>query len=369
MRRPLRVVALGKGNGRVLVSSTRNAGDLLAEFKATGRQEAFEEIVRRYAAMVFGVCLKTTRNAHDAEDATQAVFLTLAVQCKNPTGRGEILYVGPWLQKVARRISLDVRRSKKRRQVREETHANNNGHANGNGNGAYHDDGSAGVDIEELKVVLNEELNQLPAKYRLPMILHYYGGLSRDEIARELGCKASTLGVRIHRGKQMLAKRLTERGASPIEMGMSLGAGLTLAVKSAVSDGMVASTSKAAAKLMAGEELGAMISSHVLSVAHGAVGAAMLAKLKLVAACVVVALVTAAAGATAKVLPLDQLRFQLPVRFDGLFELPKLRSPFRAPQVNAGQAPGRQESALAAATRSAATDAAVEAVIWLAEGD
>ena len=39
-------------------------------------------MVRRYAAMVFGVCLKTTRNAHDAEDATQAVFLNLAVHCK-----------------------------------------------------------------------------------------------------------------------------------------------------------------------------------------------------------------------------------------------------------------------------------------------
>jgi RNA polymerase sigma factor (sigma-70 family) len=366
---------LGKGRVIVVSSPTRNAGELLAEFKASGRQEAFEEIVRRYAAMVFGVCLKTTRNAHDAEDATQAVFLTLAVQCK--TEKGDITYVGPWLQKVARRISLDLRRSKKRREVRETNHAtangNGNGSASGNGhsNGAYHDNGSAGIDVEELKVVLNEELNQLPAKYRLPMILHYYGGLTREEIASELGCKPSTLGVRIHRGRQMLAKRLTLRGATPVAMGMSLAVGLSLAVRATVSDGMVVSTSHAAAKLMAGEQLGTVISSHVLAVAQGAAGVAMLAKLKLVAAVVVAAVVLGAgAGAAAKVLPIESLKLQWPISFDGVFRLPSFRSPFRAPQANAAGAarggPGRSwNDALAAAARTAAEASPVQTVMWV----
>jgi RNA polymerase sigma factor (sigma-70 family) len=327
------VVALGKGNGSTSVSSPRNAVELLAEFKLTGRQEAFEEIVRRYAAMVFGVCLKTTRNAHDAEDATQAVFLNLAVHCKSRAQ--DIIYVGPWLQKVARRVSLDIRRSRKRRQLREENHANNHHNGNGNGNG-HHDGGQNGVDVEELKVVLNEELHQLPAKYRLPMILHYYGGLSREEMARELGCKPSTLGVRIHRGRQMLAQRLTERGASPGHL--SLGMALTLAVRGSVSDGMIVETSRAAAELMAGNQLGPMISSHVLAFSHGAAGVALIAKLKAVAAVVLVALLTlgAAAGALAKVLPLDELR-QWPVKLQGIFRLPRLQSPFQAPRADAGE--------------------------------
>ena len=96
-----------------------NARELLAEFKATGDQHAFEEIVRRYAGMVFGVCLRTTKNTHDAEDATQAVFLSLAAQCK--TGDG-VKYLGPWLQQVAKRVSLDIKRSKKRREARELRH-------------------------------------------------------------------------------------------------------------------------------------------------------------------------------------------------------------------------------------------------------
>src|SRR5678816_1378359 len=88
----------------------------------------------------------------DAVDATQAVFLNLAVHCK--TNDQSITYVGPWLQKVARRVSLDIRRSKKRRAVREEAHATTNSRINGNGNG-HVNGGQDGVDVEELKVILN----------------------------------------------------------------------------------------------------------------------------------------------------------------------------------------------------------------------
>ena len=61
---------------------------------------------------------------------------------------------------------------------------------------------------------------------------------------------------------------------------------------------MIASTSRAAAELMAGgNQLGSMISSHVLAFSRGAVGMAMIAKLKTVAAVVLVALLTMAAAA------------------------------------------------------------------------
>src|SRR6266446_3382683 len=84
-----------------------------------GRQRPFEEIVRRYAGMVFNVCLRITKDKHDAEDATQAVFLTLALQAKRGA---QIKALGPWLQQVAKRLSLDLRRSKSRRRNREERH-------------------------------------------------------------------------------------------------------------------------------------------------------------------------------------------------------------------------------------------------------
>ena len=149
-----------------------------------------------------------THDAHDAEDATQAAFLTLAVHAKTS---GKIRYLGPWLKKVSHRLALDIRRSKKRRVAREHRHAEDTGHSNGNGHGAAV---SSDLQIEELRGVLREEIDKLPAKYRMPLILHYFGGMSPEEMSRELGCNTSTLGVRLHRGRKMLAGDLTSRGIS-----------------------------------------------------------------------------------------------------------------------------------------------------------
>src|SRR4051794_41743400 len=100
-------------------AAAAEARDLLADFAATGRQEPFEEIVRRYGAMVFNLCYEVTGNRHDAEDAVQAAFLSLAVQSKSGT---PVHAIGPWLQQVARRMSLDINRSRKRRKNREAIH-------------------------------------------------------------------------------------------------------------------------------------------------------------------------------------------------------------------------------------------------------
>src|SRR5205814_9986414 len=67
-----------------------------------------------------------------------------------------------------------------------------------------------------------EELNKLPAKYRMPLVMHYFGGLSREEMAAELGCNPSTLGVRVHRGKALLGSRLAKRGVGISAVAMAV---------------------------------------------------------------------------------------------------------------------------------------------------
>src|ERR1700710_1886156 len=120
-----------------------------------GRQGPFEEITRRYAGMVFNVCLRVTKDKHDAADATQAVFLTLALHAKKGT---EIKALGPWLQQVGTRLSLDLRRSKSRRKTREERHHHETTYRRNSLNG----DALPPADMDEMKAVLNEELHKLP---------------------------------------------------------------------------------------------------------------------------------------------------------------------------------------------------------------
>ena len=197
--------------------------------------------MRAYGGMVLSVCYKVTKDAADAEDASQAVFLTLAVQCK--TGN-PIQYLGPWLKKVAKRTALDLIRSKKRRTRRETVTAENRPEH-------YTVRPGAAPEADELNAILRAELDELPGKYKMPLVLHYFGGLSHDQISKEMKCTTAALGVRLHRARKMLGKRLTARGIS-LE-GVALSAALAAAVPVVFSERFITHTSAAVAGIAYGQ--------------------------------------------------------------------------------------------------------------------
>ncbi|MHC4607860.1 MAG: RNA polymerase sigma factor, partial [Planctomycetota bacterium] len=51
-------------------------------------------------------------------------------------------------------------------------------------------------------------LDDLPDDYRVPLLLHYYDGLTYEQIAGVLDCPQGTVGTRIHRGLDRLRKVL-----------------------------------------------------------------------------------------------------------------------------------------------------------------
>jgi RNA polymerase sigma factor (sigma-70 family) len=287
------------GHGGVAASAGRIAGfagwsadELLAAFRHRSNQAAFEEVVRRYSAMVLATCMGVSRNRHDAEDAAQATFLTLAMQMRQ--GK-EVRAIGPWLQQVARRVSLDQRKSAKRRTRREEIHS---AEWLRQGTEQQRHEQETIHDVGDLKRVLSEELETLPPKYKLPLILHFYGGLSREQMSRELGCKAATLGVRIFRAKEMLGRRLAARGVmlDGVSLDGSGAGGGTLGcvgvggavlsvvlgdvVRSSVSDALVRQTVEVASHLSAGTAYPGVLSLGVMDLAERAVSTLALARLR-----------------------------------------------------------------------------------------
>ncbi|MGF1579253.1 MAG: sigma-70 family RNA polymerase sigma factor [Gemmataceae bacterium] len=171
---------------------------LLELFVKEADPQAFRELVRRHGSLVMGVCRRMLRHHQDAEDAFQAVFLVLAKRAASVHPRGTL---SSWLYGVAWRVASKARTLRHKRNQRETltsepparlTHADE--------------------EMDEYKSVLDEELRQLPEKYRLPILLCELQGKTRPAVAELLGWPEGTVAGRLHRGKKMLAKRLTRRG-------------------------------------------------------------------------------------------------------------------------------------------------------------
>jgi RNA polymerase sigma factor (sigma-70 family) len=179
--------------------------ELLARFlesEPTGSEKAFRELMVRHGPMVMGVCRNVLHNDQDAEDAFQATFLTLAR--KGDTIRDRRILVG-WLYEVAYRIAIRARASAVRRKEQERKSV-------AMSVTSVHPEHENDAAWNELRPVLHDEVNRLPEKYRLPVILSYLEGKSNEEVARLLDWPVGTVKGRLSRARDLLRSRLTRRG-------------------------------------------------------------------------------------------------------------------------------------------------------------
>ncbi len=158
-------------------------------------------LVERHAPMVLAVCRRSLKNPGEVDDAFQATFLILARRPGSVRGRDSL---AGWLYGVARRVCLLANRAAARRRRHERRAAELRAV-------------EAVIDMahDDRWPEIYDEIDRLPATYRLPVVLCVLEGRTRAEAAAQLGWTEGSVRGRLGRAKELLRSRLVRRGFEP----------------------------------------------------------------------------------------------------------------------------------------------------------
>jgi len=206
-------IATMTANGPSAPSPSPGGGDAdLVIASKRGDREAFEELVRRTARLVYARAYLETGDVHRAEDLVQETFLTAwkkLDQLSDPAG------FRSWLMSILHSVLIDsIRRASRKKRKR-------GGGGAGGGGDARDDEVMRVADPSpspDESAQRNEErqraltiLRSLPREYQQVLMLRYLAGADYDTIARQLALSNGSLRGLLHRGLAMLRKQLESK--------------------------------------------------------------------------------------------------------------------------------------------------------------
>jgi RNA polymerase sigma factor (sigma-70 family) len=264
------------------------ADDQLLERFVTAHREAgelaFEALVARHGPMVLRICRTILRDEHDAEDAFQATFLVLARQAASIRSRASL---ASWLHGVARRVASSARSAASRRREHEQKAAD------------LAEQYMAEPRWDDLAQVLHEEIDQLPERYRAPIVLCDMEGLTEGQAARRLGRPLGTIRSQITRGRQRLRRQLIRRGLAPASVVLVI-ADAGCSANAVVASALVNSTVQSAMQFaVARATTAGMVSAAAAALTEEFLRSMLMTRIKNTAMAALVAIGIATAGAFA----------------------------------------------------------------------
>jgi RNA polymerase sigma-70 factor (ECF subfamily) len=181
---------------------------LLVRRALEGDDAAFASIVRRYEKGLYNLALRMVRDAEQARDLTQDVFLRV----HRSLGRYDPVYPFPsWIYRVASNLCIDWIRRRRLETVSLDAPAGH-GEEGAPGReppGEGPDPGDVAAQRERARI-LADALAKLPEPHRLVLLLRHQRELSYEEIAVALDVPLGTVKARIHRAREAFRRILVK---------------------------------------------------------------------------------------------------------------------------------------------------------------
>src|SRR5437016_5207594 len=166
---------------------------------------AFDEIVRRHKNRIYSYVCRMTKDAPDAEDLTQEVFIR-AYQSMHAFRHDAA--VDTWLYRIATNLVID----RFRREKRAPQWVPVDGEADETvlelPSTSREGDPLATAQLTELQGQVQRAIRSLPQKLRTVVVLHDMEGLSYEEVAETLGCPVGTVKSRLFNARLLLKRKL-----------------------------------------------------------------------------------------------------------------------------------------------------------------
>jgi RNA polymerase sigma-70 factor (ECF subfamily) len=188
-------------DGRREDEDAADAGRVLA-----GNPAAFEGIVRRWQERLVTLAWRFCRDRAMAEDMAQDAFVRAYKSLR--TYRGDAAF-STWLTAVALNSYRSALRDRPPVSFDFDPARMHDRHRHGDRQNAF----ARMLRLEHADIVRRLVLT-LPSRYREPIVLYYFEEMNLAETARVLALPEGTLKARLHRGRELLRRRLAAVGLS-----------------------------------------------------------------------------------------------------------------------------------------------------------
>ena len=163
-----------------------------------GDQDAFSLLVQRYQRRVFNLVFRMLQDYEEASEVTQEAFL--AAWQGLPAFRGEARF-STWLYRISYNCALKQLETRKRDKA---LHTALQAEQTIEGD----DPKNALLEMLDNQEMVQEQLSQLPPKYRIVLILRHLQDMTYEEMAEVLTMPVGTIKTHLFRARNLLKERL-----------------------------------------------------------------------------------------------------------------------------------------------------------------
>ena len=167
-----------------------------------GDAEAFNELVQRHHARIYGLAYRMLGNADDASDATQDAFLEAYKSIQSFQFQSKFL---TWMYRVGINVCQQYKRKMDARERTLTSYTQDLQEREGQYTNEYPDRVLLKTERDQL---VQHAINQLPTKQRLVITLFYMQQMKYREIAELLDCSEGTVASRLNTAVKNLKSKL-----------------------------------------------------------------------------------------------------------------------------------------------------------------